>query len=61
MNVQNVTKYFKRPTTGVIRNKDKWKYTVATVVRDVAETIFYILVAGFVCWLALYSFFNLGE
>ena len=61
MNVQNVTKYFKPPTTGVIRNKDRWKYTVATVVRDVAETIFYILVAGFVCWLALYSFFNLGE
>ena len=57
----NLTNYFKRPTTGVIHNKDRWKYTVATVIRDVVETIFYILVAGFVCWLALYSFFNLGE
>lgn len=61
MNLTNCTKYFKRPTTGIIPNKDKWKYTVAQVVRDVVETILYILVAGFVCWLALYSFFNLGE
>ena len=57
----NFTKYFKRPTTGVVFKKDRWKYTVATVISDVVETIFYILVAGFVCWLALYSFFNLGE
>lgn len=57
----NFTKYFNRPTTGVVFKKDKWKYTVAQVVRDVVETIFYILVAGFVCWLALYSFFNLSE
>lgn len=61
MNVQNVTKYFRRPQQGVVFKEDRWKYMVAQVVRDVVETIFYILVAGFVCWLALYSFFNLGE
>ena len=61
MNVHNVTKYFKRPQQGVVFKKDRWKYTVATISRDVVETIFYILVAGFVCWLALYSFFNLAE
>lgn len=59
MNVQNVTKYFKRPTTGIVKNKDKWKYTVAQVVRDVAETLLYLLVMVSVCWLALYAFFNL--
>lgn len=57
----NLTKYFKRPHQGVVFKKDLWKYTVATIIRDVVATIFYILVAGFVCWLALYSFFNLGE
>lgn len=56
-----VKKYFKKPTTGVIFKRDKWKYTLATIIRDVAETICYILVAGSVCWLALYSFFNLTE
>lgn len=59
MNLTNCTKYFRRPTTGVIRNKDKWKYTVATIVRDVAETLLYLLVMVSVCWLALYAFFNL--
>lgn len=61
MNITGYFKYFKRPTTGVIRNKDRWKYTVAQVVRDVAETLLYLLVMVSVCWLALYSFFNLGE
>lgn len=59
MNLTNCTKYFKRPTTGIIPNKDKWKYTVATVIRDVAETLLYLLVMVSVCWLALYAFFNL--
>lgn len=57
----SIKKYFKKPTTGVIMRKDRWKYAVATVIRDVVETIFYIIVAGSVCWLALYSFFNLAE
>lgn len=61
MNLTNCTKYFKRPTTGIILNKDKWKYTVAQVVRDIAETLLYLLVMVSVCWLVLYSFFNLGE
>lgn len=59
MNPTNYTKYFKRPTTGIIHNKDKWKYTVAQVVRDVVETLLYLLVMVSVCWLALYAFFNL--
>lgn len=59
MNLTNCTKYFKKPTTGVVHNKDKWKYTVAQVVRDVAETLLYLLVMVSVCWLALYAFFNL--
>ena len=59
MNLTNCTKYFKRPTTGIIPNKDRWKYTVALVVRDVAETLLYLLVMVSVCWLALYAFFNL--
>lgn len=61
MRTKSITKYFKKPTAGVVFKKDRWKYTVATVIRDVVETIFYILVAGFVCWLALYSFFKLAE
>ena len=59
MNLTNCTKYFKRPTTGVVFKKDRWKYTIATVVRDVAETLLYLLVMVSVCWLALYAFFNL--
>lgn len=59
MNFTGYFKYFRRPTTGVIRNKDRWKYTVAQVVRDVAETLLYLLVMVSVCWLALYAFFNL--
>ena len=55
----NFTKYFKRPTTGVVFNKDRWKYTVAQVVRDVVETLLYLLVMVSVCWIALYAFFNL--
>ena len=57
----SISKYFKKPTTGVIMKKDKWKYTVAAIIRDVAEVILYLLVMGGVCWLALYSFFNLAE
>ena len=59
MNLTNCTKYFKKSTKGIIRNKDRWKYTVAQVVRDVAETLLYLLVMVSVCWLALYAFFNL--
>ena len=59
MNLTNCTKDFKKPTKGIIRNKDRWKYKVAQVVRDVAETLLYLLVMVSVCWLALYAFFNL--
>lgn len=59
MNLTNCTKYFKRPQQGVVFKKDKWKYTVAQVLRDFAETLLYLLVMVSVCWLALYAFFNL--
>ena len=57
----NIKKYFKKPTAGVVMRKDKWKYTLATIIRDVAKLILYLLVMCGVCWLALYSFFNLAE
>lgn len=61
MKTKNITKYFKKPTTGVVFKKDKWKYVTASIIKDVAEVILYLLVMGGVCWLALYSFFNLAE
>lgn len=61
MKTKNITKYFKKPATGVVMRKDRWKYTLATIIKDVAEVILYLLVMGGVCWLALYSFFNLAE
>ena len=61
MKTKNITKYFRKPTTGVVFKKDKWKYTLATIIKDVAEVILYLLVMVGVCWLALYSFFNLAE
>ena len=61
MRIKEITKYFKKPTGGVVMNKDKWMYMLAAVIKDVAEVILYLLVMGGVCWLALYSFFNLAE
>ena len=61
MKTKNITNYFKKPTTGVVFKKDKWKYVTASIIKDVAEVILYLLVMGGVCWLALYSFFNLAE
>ena len=61
MRTKSITKYFKKPTTGVVFKKDKWKYVTASIIKDVAEVILYLLVMGGVCWLALYSFFNLAE
>lgn len=57
----NIKKYFRKPSTGVVFKKDKWKYVTASIIKDVAEVILYLLVMGGVCWLALYSFFNLAE
>lgn len=61
MKTKNITKYFEKPTTGVVFKKDKWKYVTASIIKDVAEVILYLLVMGGVCWFALYSFFNLAE
>lgn len=51
----NIRKYFNRPRTGVIFQKDKWKYNIAEQIKNVLYALLIIAIGASTVAMFLYA------
>lgn len=50
-----ISKYFNRPTSGVIFHKDKWKYSTAEMIKNVFYALLIIAIGASTVAMFLYA------